>query len=109
MKKTFQDYQNEIGTRLKQYRVNVGMTQKDLEDRSGVSVRSISRMEQGTSVQFENIIRILIALNLADNIDLLIPDQSKRPSYYLKDIQKQRQRVRKKSETKKDFKWGDEE
>lgn len=103
------DYQKIIGERLKQYRINAGMTQQDLEKKSGVSVRSISRLEQGASVQLESLIKILTALNLESNLDLLIPDQTKRPSYYLKDSEKPKQRVRKKEKTTEIFKWGDEE
>lgn len=105
----FRYYQKSIGERLKQYRINAGLTQQDLENKSGVSVRSISRLEQGASVQFESLIKILFALNLESNIDLLIPDQTKRPSFYLKDSEKQKQRVRKKTKENEGFKWGDEE
>ena len=90
-------YQKKIGERLKQYRINAGLTQQDLENKSGVSVRSISRLEQGASVQLESLIKILSALNLESNIDLLIPDQTKRPSFYLKDNEKPKKRVRKKA------------
>ena len=103
------EYQELIGNRIKQYRVNAGVSQKDLESESGVSVRSISRLEQGASVQLESLIKILSALNLESNIELLIPDQTKRPSFYLKDNNKPRQRVRKKEENNGTFKWGDEE
>lgn len=102
-------YQKSIGKRLKQYRINAGLTQQDLENKSGVSVRSISRLEQGASVQLESLIKILSALNLEHNIDLLIPDQTKRPSFYLKDNEKPKQRVRKKAKVNEGFKWGDEE
>ena len=102
-------YQKSIGDRLKQYRINAGLTQQDLENKSGVSVRSISRLEQGASVQLESLIKILSALNLEHNIDLLIPDQTKRPSFYLKDNEKPKQRVRKKAKVNEGFKWGDEE
>lgn len=47
------EYQKLIGDRIKQYRVMQGISQKDLEEMSGVSVRSISRLEQGTSIQLE--------------------------------------------------------
>lgn len=103
------EYQKLIGERIKQYRVNAGVSQKDLADESGVSVRSISRLEQGSSIQLESLIKILSALNLESNIDLLIPDQTKRPSFYLNDNGKPKQRVRKKEETTSAFKWGDEE
>ena len=85
-----------------------GMSQQDLEDLSGVSKRSISRLEQGESVQVDNLFKILVSLGLGDNIELLVPDQTKRPSYYLEKSESIPQRVRKKT-VKNDFKWGDEE
>lgn len=106
LKKNYQNYLTELGKRLKYYRVNVGMTQRELEYKSGVSLRSISRFEQGVSIQLESLIKILCALDLENNLDLLIPDQTKRPSYYLNNTH--RQRVRK-SENNNKFKWGDEQ
>ena len=35
----YKEYQKLIGDRIKQYRVNAGISQKDLENESGVSVR----------------------------------------------------------------------
>ena len=99
------EYQELIGERIKQYRVRAGVSQKDLEVASGVSARSISRLEQGASIQLESLIKILSALNLEGNIDLLIPDQTKRPSYYLNDKNKPKQRVRKKEGSASAFKW----
>jgi transcriptional regulator with XRE-family HTH domain len=107
--KNCQEYINELGTKLKQYRVNAGLTQQELEDKSGVSARSISRLEQGHSVQLDSLIRVLMALGLGQNIELLIPDQTKRPSYYLDSREKNKSRVRKKANTAGGFKWGDEE
>lgn len=102
------EYQKLIGDRIKQYRVNAGISQKDLENASGVSVRSISRLEQGASIQLDSLIKILSALNIDKNIELLIPDQTKRPSFYLNDSNKPKRRVRKKEESARTFKWGDE-
>ena len=99
------EYQKLIGNRIKQYRVNAGISQKDLERESGISVRSISRLEQGSSIQLESLIKILSALDLDNNIDLLIPDQTKRPSFYLNE--KTRQRVYKKIKSNKKFKRED--
>lgn len=108
-KRSCLEYQKLIGNRIKQYRINAGISQKDLEDISGVSVRSLSRLEQGASIQLESFIKVLSALGLENNIELLIPDQSKRPSYYLQETEKPRQRVRKKENAPEPFKWGDEE
>lgn len=99
----------EIGVSLKEYRISRKLTQKDLADRSGVSMRSISRFEQGGDIRFELLIKILRALELQDNLGLLIPDVTRAPSYYLN---KAPQRVRKSiagSVADKPFKWGDEE
>lgn len=106
--KDYQEYIKELGKKIKTYRIMNEMSQQDLEDKSGVSKRSISRLEQGESVQVDNLFKIIIALGLGDNIELLVPDQTKRPSYYLENIENKPKRVRKKIE-KNDFKWGDEE
>ena len=106
--KNYQEYIKELGQKIKTYRIMNEMSQQDLEDKSGVSKRSISRLEQGESVQVDNLFKILLALGLGDNIELLVPDQTKRPSYYLEKVENKPKRVRKKNE-KNDFKWGDEE
>ena len=77
------DYMRMLGARLQLYRISKDLTQQDLEEKSGVSVRSISRLEQGSSVQWESLCKVLIALGLDENIELLVPDQTKRPSYHL--------------------------
>lgn len=106
--KGYQEYIRELGQKIKTYRIMKGMSQQDLEDESGVSKRSISRLEQGESVQVDNLFKIIIALGLGENIELLVPDQTKRPSYYLDRRENKPKRVRKKTQ-KNEFKWGDEE
>lgn len=106
--KNYQEYIKELGQKIKIYRIMNEMSQQDLEDKSGVSKRSISRLEQGESVQVDNLFKILLALGLGNNIELLVPDQTKRPSYYLEKAESKPKRVRKKT-GKSVFKWGDEE
>ena len=108
IQKGCQEYIKELGQKIKIYRIMNEMSQQDLEDKSGVSKRSISRLEQGESVQTDNLFKILIALGIGDNIELLVPDQTKRPSYYLEKSESKPKRVRKKTQ-RNDFKWGDEE
>lgn len=108
IQKGCQEYIKELGQKIKIYRIMNEMSQQDLEDKSGVSKRSISRLEQGESVQTDNLFKILIALGLGDNIELLVPDQTKRPSYYLEKSESKPKRVRKKTQ-RNNFKWGDEE
>lgn len=103
---------SEIGGRLKAYRIDYPLSQEELADKSGVAVRSISRMENGEDVQFGNLIKVLIALDLDANLDMLVPDPTKRPSYYLNDksIKPLRKRARKKElkNPETGIKWGDE-
>ncbi|MDH8679021.1 helix-turn-helix domain-containing protein [Fusibacter bizertensis] len=102
----------EIGARLKAYRIDFPLSQEELALKSGIAKRSISRMENGEDIQFGNLIKVLIALDLDANLDMLVPDPHKRPSNYLKDksIPPQRKRVSAKvsKQTKTDIKWGDE-
>ena len=107
-KKEYQEYIKELGQKIKTYRIMKEMSQQDLEDKTGVSKRSISRLEQGESVQVDNLFKILLALELGDNIELLVPDQTKRPSFYLEKTEDKPKRVRKKIK-KSEFKWGDEQ
>ncbi len=107
-KKGHQEYIRELGQKIKTYRIMKDMSQQDMEDKTGVSKRSISRLEQGESVQVDNLFKILLALNLGENIELLVPDQTNRPSFYLEKSDNKTKRVRKKTE-KNGFKWGDEQ
>lgn len=106
--KNYKDYIRELGQKIKMYRIMKEMSQQDLEDKTGVSKRSISRLEQGESVQLDNLFKILVAMDLGENIELLVPDQTRRPSFYLEKADNRPKRVRKKT-VKKIFKWGDEE
>ena len=103
------DDMNKLRERLKQYRISSSMTQKNLADLSGVSVRSISRYENGEDIGLANFIKLLDALDLSGHLEVLIPDQTKRPSYYL-DENKKRQRAssKKTSRNRAAFVWGDE-
>ena len=104
---------SELAARLKAYRIDYPLTQKELADKSGVALRSILRMESGEDVQLGNLIKVLIALDLDSNLDMLVPDPTKRPLYYFKDksIVPQRKRARRKLPPNPNTysRWGDEE
>lgn len=106
--KSCKEYVKALGEKVKLYRIMREMSQQELADKTGISVRSISRLEQGESVQINSLFTILIALDLGDNIELLVPDQTKRPVLYLEKSGNMPKRVRKRK-AEKVFKWGDEE
>jgi transcriptional regulator with XRE-family HTH domain len=102
----------EIGARLKAYRIDFPLSQEGLAHKSGVATRSISRLENGNDVQFGNLIKLLIALDLDGNLDMLVPDPQKRPSKYLNGKstppQRRRARIIVPKNPSANVKWGDE-
>ena len=104
---TADDVAKELSNRFKQYRISCQLTQEELADKSMVSLSTIKRFENGEDIGLSKLIRLMESLDLIGNLDILIPDQSNRPSYYL-DRTKPRQRARKKSVKRADWKWGDE-
>ena len=100
--------ESEMSKRIKEYRISISMTQKELADKSGVSIRSISRFENGEDIGLSLFIKILKALDLDDRLDMVVPDQSKRPSYYLESEKKRKRASGKKKNAEKVFVWGEE-
>lgn len=57
------EIQREIGKRLKKIRLQYNLTQKDLGEEVGLSVTTISLIEQGKPTTVDSLIRILMRLN----------------------------------------------
>lgn len=85
--------QQEIGTRLARYRLNKNLTQTEMAEEAGVSRATVARLEKGHSTQLSNFIRVLRALDLLENMDVLIPASQISPMQQLKLAGKQRQRA----------------
>lgn len=83
----------ELGGRLCQRRLERNLTQADMAIESGVSKRTIERLEAGGSVQLVNLIRVLRALSIVENIDTLIPESLPSPMEKLKLRGKTRKRA----------------
>ena len=101
-----------ISERIRNYRIDYPMTQKQLAARSGVSLRCIQRFEKGDDIQFGNLIKILNALDLDSNIEMLVPDITARPAAFVGNgFKRQRAHIAKREDgrTAEPFKWGDEE
>lgn len=63
-----------LAKRIRGYRVTLGMSQKDLAARSGISVTSLSRFEQTGAIALNNLISVLRALGTIDRLGELIPE-----------------------------------
>ena len=101
---------NNISERIRNYRIAYPLTQAQLAERSGVSLRSIQLFENGADIRWNNLVKILSALNLDDNIQMLVPDVTERPSYHVKqnDIRKRVSKKQVRKSQKESFTWGDD-
>lgn len=64
----------EIGQRIKQHRISLNITQSDFATKCNISPSTQVRIENGEDAKFSNYIKILSALNMLDNINILIPE-----------------------------------
>ncbi len=65
--------------RLESIRLSRNITQAQLAEEAGVSPRTIGRLEKGQGVSMDTFIRIMIALNIQQNLEALLPDPTVRP------------------------------
>jgi len=96
--------------RLEKVRLSRNITQKQLAEEAGVSRRTIGRMEKGEGVSLNTFIRVMSALDIVQNLEILLPDPSLQPVKLINKTQKQRYRARPRSIilSKSDWGWGDE-
>ena len=64
----------ELGQRIRQRRVSLNITQAELAEKCGISSSTQTRIENGVDSMASNYIKILSALNMAGNLDMLIPE-----------------------------------
>ncbi len=83
----------ELGERLAQSRLNHNVTQAKLAEEAGVSKRTVERIEAGASTQLSNLVRVIRALDLLGNFELLVPEPTPSPLAQLKLQGKERLRA----------------
>ena len=65
--------------RLESIRLSRNITQEQLAEEAGVSTRTIGRLEKGQGVSMDTFIRVMMALNIQQNLEALMPDPNVRP------------------------------
>jgi len=65
--------------RLESIRLSRNITQEQLAEEAGVSTRTIGRLEKGEGVSMDTFIRVMMALNIQQNLEALLPDPNVRP------------------------------
>ena len=83
----------EIGKRLARARLERNQSQAELAAEAGVAKRTVERLEAGQPSQLANFIRIIRALDLVANLDLLVPDTPPSPIAELELRGRQRERA----------------
>ena len=83
-----------LGARFKDYRLRCNMTQKEVSERSGITITTIHKFENGTggNVSLGTFILLMKSIGRLDAIDGLLPELP--PSAYLVKDEKKVQRIR---------------
>jgi transcriptional regulator with XRE-family HTH domain len=69
----------DLGRRLQRQRLDRNLTQARLAREAGVSTPTVQRLEAGESVQLVSLLRVLRALGLLAQAELLVPAPEVRP------------------------------
>lgn len=69
----------EMGQRLRSYRKKRKLSQKQLAERTGLSIFTIAQIEQGKAVSLSSLLPVLRELRLLNNLDALIPNIPESP------------------------------
>lgn len=102
---------NRIAAKIKTVRLKQNMSQAELADKSGVSISTIKRMEDGEVKNFESLIRVLRTLGKLDIFVPLVEKEQLSPNEYYELANKANKSKRKRAskgytkENKEDSEW----
>ena len=85
----------EMGARLRAYRLQRNLAQSDLATSAGVNRTTIRDIEAGKDSQLSTLVKLLRALGKLEDIDAFLPKPSVSPIQLMKSQGKPRQRARK--------------
>lgn len=84
----------ELGKRIKEYRLKKRFTQQELANRAGISLFTVAHIEKGNPVSLSMLIPVLRVLRLLDNLEFLMPEIKISPVELLKLKGKMPKRIR---------------
>ena len=93
--KTDDEILKELGARLRAYRLQKNLSQRELAVRAGVNRTTIRDAELGKDFQLSTLVKLLRALGRLGDLDAFIPAPSVSPIQLMKRQGKLRQRARK--------------
>ncbi len=85
-----------LGQRFRDYRMRMQMTRKEVAEAAAIGMTTLYKFESGnmTDISFSTLIRLLRAIGMVENWDMLLPELPESP-YLYDDNNKKKQRVRK--------------
>ena len=97
-------------SQLKKIRLTRNFTQAQLAKESGVAIGTIRRLEDGKGVSLNTFIRVVMALDIQQNLETLLPDPTIRPIERVNTGGSERKRARPKQSDNENsiWVWGDE-
>ena len=98
----------QIGSKIKELRLEKSVKQAELADASGVSVFTISSVETGKSTSLLTIVQLLRALEHLDYLNSFFQEETISPIAYAKLMKNNKKKIRVKSSST-DIKKGDSE
>lgn len=101
---------HDIGEKISKIRLSRNLSQDDLAKSSGVSLRTLTRLEAGENSSLETLLKIFNSLNLTEKLFSIFPDTNIRPIERVKMKGQERQRASSRVRTVKasQWAWGDE-
>jgi transcriptional regulator with XRE-family HTH domain len=102
--------EQELGTRLKNRRLDLNLSQEEVAKRSGLARRTITAIEHGEGSTLSTLIALLRALDSLDTLEGFLPDPGISPMAMitLKDDVKKYASKPRKTPPPTPWKWGDE-
>jgi len=98
----------ELGQRIKDTRIAASLTREELALKSGASLSTVVRAENGSNVGFDQMINIIRALGSLSNIDLLLAEYKPSPVDIANGKKKRQRASAAKTPKGVTWKWGDE-
>ncbi len=91
---TSREILQEVGARLRGFRLQQNVTQAELAETAGVGQATIKRAEAGENPRLETLIRILRALGRVEALDSFLPEPLVSPIRLAEQRERRRQRAR---------------
>ncbi len=85
MNEDLSNLQHDLGHRLRQLRLFRNLDQRTVADKAGISLRALSKLENGQGSTLETFLRTLRALDYVKGIEMLAPAPTVSPLALLKD------------------------